>query len=769
MTAFQIVVERRTKHSLFPFPSLRGHKAIVDLLVSGTNLTARLGDAEVVPLLRDLALAIADLSAGRRTRASISCLGGDEPWQLGVERAGKDALLSLFRAGNAPEVAVHERRIAGHDLREGTLLAIEKTREEVAPEEAAELLLSREALVRSRWPEQEAPRLATVEVSADEDEASLRFSTRMTLRRNDEHDEDDAVERSDLLGLLVRGPLRLEVGDHERELGEVFVFLVAERLLDLSEGLLDAFEQSRAFYRRTTVSGVGVGVRYEPSAEDAPKPPTIWLSMGSSHDGGAGRGSHFPAVELAAFIEAAVAFAEGLEGALLRNDPSHRYNLRLSSMRRAARELRERLRETTRDDAKVNPAPESYRAFATLAQRAEPKPRSRPSPARIRFVPRWTAEVPGIDLRATFLCGDRLIVGAARETACLDRATGAVLWREPTSRAVSVVTPAGLARIAPDGLLSLHDFGTGEVTRSLKLSPRVGGTTSGATVNAPGLPRLLVVTEGERHLSAIDLASFEVRFRHTGKTRGSFRIRRAGRLLIVASSDPTLFAIDVATGDVVWRVRDRLPFSTQAALDRDSLFTLSGEVDRPGGRLHHLDPYAGTSHWVRELPASASPSGTVLLARDIVAVVTRDRRGQGVLAFDRASGDLRWELPPGFASTSCAWLVVDDLLVANDREGVLSALDVDRGALHFRHTLRTEADVDEPMRLEPILRAGALFVPQSAVHVIRPRDGEPLGTLPCELVPDLLRIDEECAAYVAEESGHLAAFEAGARLTLVKG
>ena len=46
--------------------------------------------------------------------------------------------------------------------------------------------------------------------------------------------------------------------------------------------------------------------------------------------------------------------------------------------------------------------------------------------------------------------------------------------------------------------------------------------------------------------------------------------------------------------------------------------------------------------------------------------------------------------------------------------------------------------------------------------------GAPLGKVPTDLIPDLLRVDERCDVYVAEESGHLAAFAAGPRLSLVK-
>ena len=66
-----------------------------------------------------------------------------------------------------------------------------------------------------------------------------------------------------------------------------------------------------------------------------------------------------------------------------------------------------------------------------------------------------------------------------------------------------------------------------------------------------------------------------------------------------------------------------------------------------------------------------------------------------------------------------------------------------------------------------VLRSGALFVPQSEVHVVRPHDGTILGRVPDDIIPDLLRVGERCDVYVAEESGHLGAYEAGPRLTLV--
>ena len=100
--------------------------------------------------------------------------------------------------------------------------------------------------------------------------------------------------------------------------------------------------------------------------------------------------------------------------------------------------------------------------------------------------------------------------------------------------------------------------------------------------------------------------------------------------------------------------------------------------------------------------------------------------------------------------------------------GPTVAVEASDGSTRYSHEFPRHIESDQPRRLEPILRSGALFVPQHQVHVLRPGDGEILATLPSDLIPDLLRVDDECNVYVAEESGHVAAFGVAAKLTLVK-
>jgi hypothetical protein len=182
----------------------------------------------------------------------------------------------------------------------------------------------------------------------------------------------------------------------------------------------------------------------------------------------------------------------------------------------------------------------------------------------------------------------------------------------------------------------------------------------------------------------------------------------------------------------------------------------------------HVDLWSGEVRWCKELSARPVPGQPPLVSPSAVLVPTRDRRGTGFLSFARATGDSLASHEPGLIAPTTAWLAVDDLFFANSAAGRLLALDARSGAVVYTRDFPRHVEADQPRRLEPVLRNGALFVPQHEVHVLRPSDGETLGTLPTDLIPDLLRVDDQCNAYVAEESGHVAAFGVGPRLSLVK-
>ena len=503
---------------------------LVEAFVERLLAGDRVSEAAVACALRDLGAALLSLAGRARGKAIVR--GYDEPWELCVERLGTSAALSVYRAGPDPVVVAYDVIVPLGDVAEAARRAVE--------------------------------RHADVYVGAE----------------------------TDLHALLVRGKIRAEIRGRVVEMPDAYPFLVAERLLDVSRRVLDAWERGLAYHVRRDAGGIVVGVRSAATG-------TLALTLGAAASGPTGRPlATFPALDVADVVEASLAFGRALVRALLRRDRSQGANLRVVAFRRALRETGDALRELFRQDAKVNPSPEPFRAFAEqtreLISKSTPPGPVALSGSRLRYASRWRALVPGIDLRATFLCGERLVVGAAQETFCLARATGEVLWRTRTERATSVVTPAGVARILGDGAIQVHDFGTGEITLRAKVAPRLGGPPAGAVVNIPGLPRLLVVTEGDSHLVAIDLASGEARWRFPWRAsdRGAtLRLKRAGRLLYVTTGDSALTAIDVTDGNELARAaaRHRLVLGERevdahVARSADGVLGRGGPVGGAAGR-----------------------------------------------------------------------------------------------------------------------------------------------------------------------------------------
>jgi outer membrane protein assembly factor BamB len=739
-------------------PDLSPVHALLDFLAEGSRLTPRLEEVEARELLCELGNAVAELASGQRSRAVVRLCTRPEPWEIGIERSGRDLLISVFQGGAIPDVAVFERRIEGSALARRVIETAGRL-----PQDARIVALTHR--LQAMLPIGEAPIVEAETVAVDPSgETPIVISAEISLRTQPPQAASSAL-RADLFALLFRGRLKITVGDHARELPEdVFVFLVAEQLGAMTLEALEAWTRGRPYYRRLTAGGAICGVKL--GSEGAAS-----LTLGIPRAPGEARTSAwtFPAVDVGALAHGIVAFGRALSRTLLRRDRSQASNLRVHAFRGRIRELSDRLRDATRNDSKINAAPESYRAFAEATLRGASRGSDAFGRTRLRFTSRWTAAVPSIDLRATFLCGDRLVIGSTREVSCIDAQTGSPLWRRACSRAVSVMTPLGLARLEPDGALTLHDLDGGDPIWSAQLAPRVGTSASGAVVSAPGLPRMLIVSDGARHLAAIDLHSGEVRWRFAARRGGGFRIRRAGKLVIVASGDPALTALDVLTGEVVWRFCDRLRFASHVAVDQDALFALAGDgafVGRGGTRLHHMDPWSGQVRWSVDLPAHVAPVGAPLLGPETAVIVAHGRRGTSLTGFDRKTGALRFDT--AVCSTTASCLMVDGTVIVNSEGGELVGVQAGDGSTRYRHVFAGAVEGDRPRRLEPVLRSGALFVPQTEVHVVRPQDGTLLGQLPGDIIPDLLRVDERCDVYVAEESGHMAAYSAAARLSLVR-
>lgn len=757
MTAIHVVVRPAPARKAMLAP-LAG---LLDIVVDGVNITARVGETQSYALLSELAHAVAALAAGRRSRATAQICGDDQAWEIGLELDGASTLLTVYRTGACPEVAVYERRVETAALRRGVLEALDQALTGSLPTNVAAFLESARAQLSAALP---GPKRLERRLIQDRVETQTIGGIRLSARgsfRVGEHDRRSGgavVERSDLHSLLVRGSLRISNGSRSVTLERAQLFLLTERLLWMAEDVLDSWQAARPVFRRVHLESARLSVRRGPGES----PVALTISLGGE---GSPQSLTLPDMDPASFVEAVVEFTDAFGACLRKHDPAQDQNLRLAVLLESARVLRDRLDDVRADDELTNQEPDTYRSFG-LPSVAPKTDGLWSAGGHMRFTPRWVAAVPHVDLRSTFLCGDRLIVGSSREVACIEPTTGAITWRVSSDRAATVATPLGVARLHTDGRLRLHDLATGEIRSVTRLEPRAGGGAAGALVNTPGLPRLLLVAEGESSITAVDLVSGDVRWRYRARRPASFRLRRAGKLVLVSGGDSALLALDVSTGDVVWKLRDRLPFTGDIGIVGDSALAICA-TPVGNARLHHIDLWTGTLRWSTDLDEQPVFGQAPLVTSGHVLVPTRDRRGVGVLGVCLTSGSVRWEHAPGLAAPATAWLASDGLLFANSASGTLLCLEATTGEVLYSHVFSRHVEADQPRRLEPHLRRGALFVPQHEVKVVRPRTGELIGEVPCDLIPDLLQVDDACNLYIAEESGHLAAFSAGAQLRLV--
>ncbi len=739
----------------------------LDIALDGERVCAATRLDHAACLVRDIVAAALALCEQRSARVIVPAY--DTPWELCLTPGNGTLCVSLYRTGALPEVRVLDRAVAPGTLAREARAAMGSLAASAGEDFMMELggLVDRLAAADAkslrtpargeatliRWQSRSAP---GAEAVRRERVITVSFQAVVPGPWVQPRTEPP---QSDLHALLVRGRVGMTLRGRTVDLGQGFVTLQVERLVALCRPLMEAWAARRALHLRVNVGTLTLGLRL--GADER-------LAVTATRTG---EGTiTIPSLDPGALIEPVLDGALALAAALVRCDRGLARNLRLRALRTEARALRRRLRDLHRADAKVNTDPSLYRAVPVTPIHASVGEMDLACATRLRYTERWHAEIEGIDLAGTLLCGTKLVVPGARELYAIDRLTGTSLWSLAVPRAATTLAGDGILRLSSRGEVELRTATEGEVTWSSRIATRVGAPALAYAITSPGLPRLVVLAEGERRLVALDLRTGEARWTYTARHSGAFRMRRVGKLLVIVSGESTVTAVDIASGDIVWRFSDRVPFATTPVIHRDTVVALAGEGSRGPVRLYALGAYTGALQWTGETdaPACCPPVAT----GETVAVPLSTRDGAALVGFDLATGTRRYTTHIGslvHGGARPAATAFDDLYVVNLPTGRVVAVGAQDGDTRWVQTFRAPVADDVPRRLDPQLRAGALFVPQSSLAVLRPRDGAVLAEIDaCDLVPDLVRVDEQCAVYVAEESGHLGCYELGARLRVVR-
>lgn len=752
---------------------LRSTLDAIDLFIDGTNVAARAGPDAVFSLTRDMLLAVRDIALGRRKKVSVSFYEG--PWEIVLFGEGGNVLISFMRVGSAPEVVIQDHVVSLAALGGTVVTASDRLRKCAT---RVEQELKRDPLIEEMdllAAEIRGALLASSEVPAQDEVEPVRYRSRTFNREKSSARLSFAFEltathrdllgsvtkgRADLHSLLAHGVLVAFAGSHRLVVGEGRLFLQVERLLTALKHLLTAWEQGRRMHVRLHGDTLQVGLRL---GEDE----KVALTLGQV-------GSTKKAITLAELTVAEVAkpllaLGRDMRRAIKTVSPLQRHNPRFDSFRRELASAENWYRDLTRPPVVAEDAePYQFEGEESDGLVTHGRPAVTLTEARrLSYSERWWLEAEGLDVSGTFLCGDRVVVTARETVMALDRDRGELLWRIEAPPAYSLMAGHyGLVRLEPSGRASLVDLRDGRTRWEAQLRPRAGEPV-GAQVGGVHGPRLVVLTEGERGLVALDLNTGEQRWRFSAWRGRNYQLRPAGRLLLVTCGDSAVYGLDADTGELAWRHTARATFESRAIAYRDSALASGGPPGGRDARIFCTDLASGRFRWVKVLDVGVT-GAIVGVNGDTVVVPARHRSGGALLVgLSLQTGEERWRRwLEGWGKFEL--LAVDDQVVACGAGGLATAIDARDGAIRWSHSFGFADPDDVPRRLEPVLRGGALFVPADTVYVINPRDGSVIKRLGGDgLVPDLLRVDERCGIYVAEEAGYVAAYGVAAQLSVV--
>lgn len=730
------------------------YRPVVDLLVGDEH--AEDGTALEIPPIAELTAAVTSIARGHRRKALLP-LGGT-PSELALVRRGDDLLVSHYETGSAPEIHVLDRQL---DLREVLNVCaratLESARYETDPTARQVAVRVAERAMRSTLandPDTQRPtqrRGGAVDAPGEDTPLAFGFLARIYPGTAP---APDSSARADVHALLFDGELWAWVRGRHVPLVRGPIMLAVQRMVEAVRAVVEASEHGRPVNVRHGAGGFQYGVRLDASGRAS-------VTLGTGQDAVAAS-----ELDIADATLPVLRLASDLLRALVAVDRGQSRNLRVRSLRDEVRRLRRAVRQRDTSRGFENDDTDRLRVAAAITeQRGQLTPTSRAPVPSLRFGERWRIAIDGLDASSTFFCGDRMVLATPRHMIAVDRDHGEVIWARQGNGGTTLMAGRVLLRLSPEGDVELCDVEDGEPYAVTRVAPRVSGPACGLLTSGGTLPPVAVLAEAAHRLVGLDLRTGEPRWRFTSRSGGTFRLERAGRVLLVTCGDGAVHALDVVTGEDLWRFSERVRFAQAPTVCGEVVVALSGEPNGRRGAAFGIDLFSGRSLWRTELGAGVT--APPVAAGRAVLVATND---SAVHSLEASTGDVRWRAADPGLGAGAAALVFDEILVTNAPAGQLCCTELEAGETRWSRTLADPVADDVPRRLEPVLRGGALFVPAASVHVVRPTDGTDLAAhMPCDLVPDLLRVDERGWVYVAEESGHVAAYAPVPHLTLLRG
>ncbi|HVG58597.1 MAG TPA: PQQ-binding-like beta-propeller repeat protein [Hyalangium sp.] len=728
MTRFRLGQRWKREPTAHPVDSIA-------LELDGVNLLAGAVEeqlAEVVPML---ALAAAALHTGRRRLAQVSL--SEASLELVLRRSGTDVELSVASLGRPARllrppvrVELEEFSEAVKECTKGFLVDVSQAAPRVLTASTAKGL-------------SESLRLLSGPMSALQESPPEPF-----IRRVEPPDEPgfgfELKDPTDLLRSFERGK-----GSALASLmcsGDVWLALPSRAQAWQMKGppFLTALELSRQAVELARAVELGEArFAFEPGGAK----PAITLEL-KTGKGRLGSGALLP-VEGKALAAAMFHLGQALAVTIAERDRSQTSNPYLVELAERCREGLSHLRGAIQPPEGVGEA----RGRGRSSRRA-----GRPLPVpgrlrRLRFEKRW--EQKGLEGAESghLLLGRQGPVFCSREQARAFGRKGEQRWLREASQGVAATADGYV--VAADASRVYCFIGTGTSARwlydhdGLPLGPQL--------LRQDGL---LITLSDERTVVAFaEVVGREMWRLAPSRTQKSWLAVQGHRALLSTDSG-YLYGLDLADGQVRYRMRAQLPFhGTPVAWGKHFVATLGR-----GG--HHAlllaDAHSGDVVWTREFQFSLPSAPLPVRSRVYIA---GEREREGMLACIDARGKLLWERPLHLGAGPLALAPLHQGVIVTSASGAAARLSP-KGELEWR-----VGAVGEPLprALPARLSRGVVLVPGEQVRAVEPRGGQVLAEVRAGAGLVALQADSKLGLYLLDDAGTLTSYELSSHFAVVGG
>jgi|GEM_PF-4911265 len=749
---------------------------IVNILIDRVNISTRAPREAIFLLLRDIISRTEEIVLRKGGRVDIPFY--ESPWVITIVFEGKSVFFSFYRAGGNPYVEVKDIEISLSSMIDAVLNAgetllgdlLEISPQMVADSFVSELLSAIERLKKINIED------ATSNCVSLQSSFTVEYCPKQSLKKGfsigyvfeaTSRDFLSSVipNKSDLYSLMGKGKIDFVFRDRERFSASCYIYFVMEKLVELCRGLLEYIESSRTFEIVSSVENIKMEMKYDG------KSGLCAFSIRKEDDNSSVitmRG-----IDPFVIVDEVLKTSKDFRKRIGELNATQRSNLRFEIFSEEVDTLSSWRKDLESHNLKRGSLAASSLRFEAPSLIEEKESKKENSvffkAKKLMYVRLWEAEVEGLRLDSTYLCGDRVILTGGKEIFSLERYSGDLLWRKKLEEqdAISFMTgQSGILRFEPGGKLRLIDIESGKTSWETRIIPPFG-PPSGIVAGGGRKPRFAILTSGESSIVAVDLCTGEAKWKYRTRRGSRFNFAKFGKFLFVVCGTNTFHCLDVDTGDLLWRYNARYKFMDTPVCWGSNVAVWGREWGEREGRLFVFESLTGEEAW------SCLCEGRIAIppvkAGEIVCIAFYQGLNLIIRGLNSQNAAVVWERNLGNFASIFSWMSIDDRIVMNIIGGVIICLKAEDGTVLWSRNIGGNASSDVPMNLEPILRGGGLFIPADTTYVFSSSDGTLLHKLDDDSpVPDFLRVDENYAIFVGEMSGYFSAYGVSGHIGVVE-